>query len=99
MARTDLPTRPAATLPPQRRPGIAATPPGPPQPLIALIGAPVVLHLRYGELMRGTLIKMFTYEVIVRIRAGVECVVMKHAIDWVEPAAASSLDPVEAARP
>jgi hypothetical protein len=49
---------PPATLSPKRRPGIAATPPGPPQPLMVLLGTPVVLHLRSGESMRGRRPKM-----------------------------------------
>jgi hypothetical protein len=35
----------AATLPPKRRPEIAATLPGPPQALVALLGTPVVLAM------------------------------------------------------
>jgi hypothetical protein len=76
---------PAASHPPQRRPGIAATLPGPPQPLMALLGTPVVLHLRYGELVRGTLVKLFNYELVVRIADGKDAVIMKHGVDWIEP--------------
>jgi sRNA-binding regulator protein Hfq len=80
------PPAPATTSPPpQRYPGISATPPGPVQPLIALLGTPVVLHLRYGELVRGVLVKLYNYELVVRMEPGREVVVMKHAIDWIEP--------------
>jgi hypothetical protein len=77
---------PASSLPPRKQPGIAATPPGPVQPLIALIGTLVVLHMRYGELVRGTLVRLYNYELVVRTSAGVDAIVMKRAIDWVEPA-------------
>jgi hypothetical protein len=77
---------PAAAHPPRRRPGIAATPPGPVQPLIGLIGAPIVCHLRYGELVRGVLSRLYHYEIILRTPSGKELVVMKHAIDFAEAA-------------
>jgi hypothetical protein len=83
---TTRPPAPIATLPRTRQPGIAATPPGPPQPLMVLLGTPVVLHLRHGEMMRGTLVKLFTYELLVRTSDGKDAIVMKHGIDWIEPA-------------
>jgi hypothetical protein len=76
---------PAAAHPPRRRPGVAATPSGPPQPLMALVGMPVVLHMRYGELVCGVLIKLYNYEMVVRTDTGCEIVAMKHAVDWIEP--------------
>jgi sRNA-binding regulator protein Hfq len=58
----------------------------PPDPLGALVGAPVTLSLRGGNTLRGVLVTLYKYEMVVRLGDGKDAIVMKHAVDWIEPA-------------
>jgi sRNA-binding regulator protein Hfq len=84
-APTPTPTPPASPPPFRHKPGIAGTAPGPVQHLVAFVNQPVVFHLRYGEALRGLLVRMYAYELVLKLADGREAVVMKHAVDWIEP--------------
>jgi sRNA-binding regulator protein Hfq len=57
-----------------------------PKSVAALVNTPVTMHLRNGTPLSGILLQVWQYEFVLATADGGFIVILKHAVDMLEPA-------------
>jgi len=65
---------------------VAATAGALPKSVAALVNTPVTMHLRNGTQLSGILLQVWQYEFVLATADGGFIVILKHAVDMLEPA-------------
>ena len=77
------------TAPPPRPPASSGTPAATAilaKSVAALVNTPVTMHLRNGTQLSGILLQVWQYEFVLATADGGFIVILKHAVDMLEPA-------------